>query len=70
MTGGVVSCTVTVNDAEAVLPWLSVAVQVTVVVPTGNVDPEAGLQAGVVDPYTRSVADAVNVTTAPGEPLA
>jgi len=70
MTGGVKSCTVTVNDAEAVLPWLSVAVQVTLVVPTGNVDPEAGLQSGVIEPSTRSVADSVNVTTAPGEPLA
>jgi len=70
MTGGVKSCTVTVNDAEAVLPWLSVAVQVTLVAPTGNVDPEAGLQSGVIEPSTRSVADSVNVTTAPGEPLA
>jgi hypothetical protein len=42
--GGVVSRTVTLNDLFAVLLWWSVAVQLTVVVPRPNVDPEEGLQ--------------------------
>ena len=54
--GGVVSCTVTVNEPVAVLWWASVAVQVTVVVPTGKTDPEAGLQLGLRVP---SLAEAV-----------
>src|SRR3954452_8334640 len=41
ITGGVVSRTVTVNDPCAVLLCVSVAVHWTVVVPSGNVDPEA-----------------------------
>ena len=40
ITGGVLSTTVTVCVAVAVLPAQSVAVQVTVVVPTGKVLPE------------------------------
>jgi len=65
--GGTVSfdCTVTVNEALPVLPWESVAVHVTVVVPRGNVLPEAGEQLGVSEPETRSLADAENVTTVP-----
>ena len=34
--------TVTVNEQVFVFPELSVAVQFTVVVPSGNTDPEAG----------------------------
>ena len=37
----------TVNEHEAVLPEASVAVQVTVVVPTGKADPEGGTQTTV-----------------------
>src|SRR5512136_3465016 len=62
--------TVTVKLA---LPWFSaasVAVQVTVVVPTGNVAPEAGLQTGVRTPSTLSKAVAVNMTTAPDASVA
>jgi hypothetical protein len=44
IAGGCVSLTVTVNWQLAVWPEVSVAVQVTVVVPFWNVDPEAGLQ--------------------------
>jgi hypothetical protein len=57
-TGGVVSVTVTVtvNDPEPVFPWLSVAVQLTVVVPLGKVLPEGGLQVGVSEPSTVSEA--------------
>src|SRR2546428_10649726 len=43
-TGPVVSVTVTVNDAALVLPCASVAAQVTVVAPNGNVEPLAGVR--------------------------
>jgi hypothetical protein len=42
-TGGVVSFTVIVKVALDMLLCVSVAVQLTVVVPSGNVAPEAGL---------------------------
>src|ERR671922_210645 len=54
--GGVVSTTVTSKLAEPVLPWESVAVQVTVVVPTGKVLPDAGAHVGVIGPSTMSLA--------------
>jgi hypothetical protein len=38
---------VTTNEQELVLPDASVAVQVTVVMPIGNEDPEGGLQEAV-----------------------
>jgi hypothetical protein len=60
-TGG----TVTLNDADAVLPALSVAEQVTLVVSDGNVEPEAGVQVTGTEPSTRSEAEAENVATAP-----
>jgi hypothetical protein len=50
ITGGWVSLTVTVNVQLAELPTASMTVQVTVVVPTGKNDPEAGEQAGVPTP--------------------
>ena len=64
-TGGVVSggggggVTTTSNDAELELLWLSVAVQVTVVVPTGKSEPEAGTQPEV----TRSLSGSLKVTS-------
>jgi hypothetical protein len=61
-----VEVTVTLNDPDAGLPALSVAEQATVVVPTGKVEPEAGVQVTGTDPSTRSEAEAENVTTAPG----
>jgi hypothetical protein len=66
-TGGVVSVSVTTtwNDAEPVLPCESVAVQVTVVLPIGKVDPEAGEQDGVIGPSTLSFADAEYVSVFP-----
>jgi hypothetical protein len=63
--GPVVSRTVTVNEAAPVLPRASVAVQVTVVVPSGNVNPLAGVQVTSTTPSTVSVADAVQVNAAP-----
>ena len=47
--------TVTVKLQVPVLPEVSVAVQLTVLVPTGKVAPEAGLQA-MVEPGQLSVA--------------
>jgi hypothetical protein len=44
MAGGCVSMTVTVNEQVAVWLEVSVAVQVTVVVPFGKTDPDAGTQ--------------------------
>ena len=58
ITGNCVSCTVTVKAHVAVLPVASVAVQLTVVTPTGNVDPLAGAHTSVT-PGQLSVAVAV-----------
>jgi hypothetical protein len=55
-TGAVVSVTVTVNEAIPVLPLLSIAVQPTVFIPTGNVDPLAGVQFAATPPSTTSLA--------------
>jgi hypothetical protein len=52
------SVTVTVNEAEPVLPCVSIAVHVIVVVPSGNVEPLAGLQLTGRAPSMLSVADA------------
>jgi hypothetical protein len=59
MAGGAVSLTVTVNEAEPGLPCASVAVQVTVVVPSGNVEPLAGVHATATTPSMLSVAEAM-----------
>jgi hypothetical protein len=59
IVGGCVSLTVTVKLQEPVLFELSVAVQVTVVVPLGKVEPERGLQTGVPTPGQLSVAVAL-----------
>jgi hypothetical protein len=58
-TGAVVSRTVTLKPPEAVLPAESAAEQLTVVVPSGKVEPEAGEQLGVTAPSTMSLAEAV-----------
>jgi hypothetical protein len=52
----VVGVTVTVNIAIDVMPWLFVAVHVTVVVPTANVDPDAGTHSTGSVPSRKSVA--------------
>jgi len=68
MVGGCTSFTVTVNVQLAVLPAASVAVAVTVVVPTGKVLPDAGTVV-TVTPGQLSLADgSANVTTAPQVP--
>lgn len=64
--GAVVSVTVTVNGgAVLVFPCASVALHVTLVVPSGNVLPLAGEQLTGSLPSTTSVADAVKLTVAP-----
>jgi hypothetical protein len=64
ITGGCTSLTVTVKVQVAVLPVASVAVEVTVVVPTGKNEPEAGT-AATVTPGQLSVAFTAKFTTAP-----
>jgi hypothetical protein len=69
--GAVVSCTVTLNELCDALPNLSVAVQVTVVTPSANVLPDAGLQETAAVPPTASVAvGAAYVTVAPAGDVA
>src|SRR5256885_15064736 len=68
--GGVVSRTVTVEDAKPRLPTASVAVQGTVVVPNRKVEPDAVEQVEGRDPLAMSVAVAENVATAPVGPVA
>ena len=69
-TGGVVSLTVMVKEAEPTLPAASVAVHVTVVVPNEKVEPEPGEQIAGSEPLAMSVADAEKVATAPLGPVA
>ena len=64
-TGGCVSFTVTVKLHIDILLDESLTVHVTVVVPFGNVDPEAGLQVGAPTPGQLSLTvGAGYVTTA------
>src|SRR5438105_8693869 len=64
-TGGVVSWTVTVKDPLVALPWLSAALQLTMLVPRAKTDPLAGLQLAATAPSTRSTALAWYWTAAP-----
>src|SRR5205814_560127 len=68
--GGVVSRTVTVNVAEALLPAASCAAHATLVIPIANVVPDAGAHTVASLPSTLSVAVAANVTAAPFGPVA
>src|SRR3989442_15658203 len=68
--GEVVSRTVTVKLAEFEFPEESVAVHMTVVVPRGNVEPDAGPHVGVGVASTASVAVGAGVATAPLGPVA
>ncbi|SRR5258706_16479198 len=63
LSDGGVTLTLTRNVALVVFACVSSAVQVTNVVPFGNVEPEAGEQIGVTDPLIASTAVTVNVTT-------
>ena len=55
-TGRVVSCTVTVKDADPTLPAASSAVQITVATLIEKVEPEARVQLGPTVTPTASVA--------------
>jgi hypothetical protein len=67
-TGAGFWTTVTVNDADPDTFCGSVAVQVTVVLPTGNTAPDAHVQTGVSGPVSTSLAVAVYVTAMPDDP--
>src|SRR5262249_23037075 len=60
--------TVTMNEADPTLPCVSVDVQVTVVGPTGNVDPEGGVH--VTGPAASSGSTAVGSAYVTGAPAA
>jgi hypothetical protein len=68
--GGVVSKTVTLKLAVPVLPCVSVAVQLTGVVPNGKTAPEPGKQDWELTASSGSLAEAEYVTTAPEGPVA
>src|SRR4051794_26566733 len=71
ITGAVVSTTVAVNDdAGDTLPWWSLAVQLTVVLPRANVEPDGGVHTTVGLASTASVPEAANETRAPDGPVA
>jgi hypothetical protein len=70
MTGAVVSVTVTVNVLVPTFARLSVAEQVTVFTPAGNVAPLAGVQLTATPPSTASTADTVYENAAPAGPVA
>jgi hypothetical protein len=66
IVGSSLSVTVTSNEHVAVFPLASVAVDTTVVVPTGNTEPEAGTE--TTDEEQLSVEVTEKVTIAPQEP--
>src|SRR5262249_54730049 len=68
--GPVVSCTVILNDLVDVFPDASCAEQFTVVWPSGNVAPDAGVHVSTGAGSVSSVAVTVYVTTAPPGPVA
>ena len=70
IVGGVLSATLTLNDADAGLPALSFTEQDTAVEPSANVEPGEGVHVGVKEPSTESKAETVKVTTAPFGPVA
>jgi hypothetical protein len=62
--GAGIGCTIILNDLVAAFPYTSLAVHDTVVVPTGNVEPEEGIHEIVGVPRL-AVAVTVYVTTVP-----
>ena len=68
--GACVSLTVTVNEHDPVFDEASVAVQVTVVVPTANVDPVAGTHTTVAPGQLSAAVGVVKFTTAEHWPAA
>jgi hypothetical protein len=71
MVGAVLSTTVTVNEQVASLPAASRTVQVTVVIPSENEEPEGGTQLGAPTPGQLSLTvGSAQVTVAEHIPLA
>ena len=70
MNGALVSTTVITKLPVAVLPLRSEAEQITVVVPSANIDPDGGVHVTGRCPSTLSFAEAKNVTSAPAAPVA
>ena len=70
IVGGVLSATVTGKLALARLPCASITEQVMLVVPIGNVLPEAGVHVGAITPSTLSIADTTYAIVAPLGPVA
>jgi hypothetical protein len=65
MVGAWVSLTVTVNEHEPLLPLASVTLHITVVMPFGNAEPDAGLHVTAPTPSQLSLpVGVVYVTTA------
>src|SRR2546426_1148568 len=58
------------NEDDPAFPWESIAVHTTNVVPSGNVDPDDGLQVAATGPSTVSVASAEKEIAAPPDPVA
>ena len=69
MVGAALTTIVTVKAHEAVLPDVSMAVQVTVVAPSGNGAPDAGLHDTVTDSYMSVALALGNVTAVSDCPL-
>src|SRR6185295_7212196 len=65
ITGPVVSTTVTVKVLVPTFACASVAVHVTVAVPSAKIEPLAGVQPTATGPSRMSVADAVKLNGAP-----
>ena len=61
--GACVSWIVTVNEQDPVFADASVAVHDTIVVPTGNVDPDAGTQATVAPGQLSEAVGVAKVAT-------
>jgi hypothetical protein len=59
---------VTLNEQDAVLPLASVAVQVTVVVPTGTIEPDGSTQAKVTPGQLSETVGSGKVTVTVGDP--
>ncbi len=70
IVGAVVSWTVMWKDADELFPCESVAVHATVVVPSGNVEPDAGVQPDVATGSSGSENVTVYVTARPAADVA
>src|SRR6476619_2158221 len=70
LSGGVVSCTLTVKEALAILPFLSKALQETLTLPIWKREAAGGVQVTFTIPSTASVATILYVITIPSGPVA